>query len=101
MSASSLRYGFRLPASSRVAIELFEGAHVGRDAVRAAGPVLNIGSGDPGFVTPDHVREAAKAAIDAGRTHYERNPQLRDAIVSKLEHDHAIRVDPERGLVVT
>lgn len=101
MSASSLRYGFRLPESTRVALELFDGAHLGRDAVRAAGPVLNIGSGDPAFVTPDHVREAAKAAIDAGRTHYERNPDLREAIAAKLERDHAIRIDPQRGLVVT
>ena len=101
MSASSLRYGFRLPEATRVALELFEGAHLGRDAARAVGPVLNIGSGDPAFVTPDHICEAAKAAIDAGRTHYERNPDLREAIAAKLEHDHGIHVDPQRGLVVT
>ncbi len=82
-------------------MEIHEGANLGRDAARAAGPLLNIGSGDPGFVTPAHVREAAKAAIDAGRTHYERNPDLREAIAVTLERDHDIRVDPVGGLVVT
>jgi aspartate/methionine/tyrosine aminotransferase len=101
VSASSLRHGFRIPEATRVAMEIHDGAHLGRTAAAGAGPLLNIGSGDPGFVTPEHVREAAKAAIDAGRTHYERNPDLRAAIAVKLERDHAIRVDPEGGLVVT
>jgi len=80
---------------------IHEGAQLGREAARAAGPLLNIGSGDPAFVTPAHVREAAKAAIDAGRTHYERNPALREAIAMTLERDQGIRVDPQLGLVVT
>jgi len=101
VSASSLHYGFRVPEPTRVAMEIYEGAHLGRDAARAAGPLLNVGSGDPAFVTPAHVREAAKSAIDAGRTHYERNPDLREAIAVTLERDHGIRVDPGDGLVVT
>ena len=48
-----------------------------------------------------HVREAAKRAIDDGRTHYERNPDLRAAIAHKLARDHALHVDPDAGLVVT
>jgi aspartate/methionine/tyrosine aminotransferase len=102
VSASSLRYGFELPESTRVAITIYEGAHLGRSAVaEAPGPLLNIGSGDPGFVTPAHVRETAKRAIDAGKTHYERNADLRQAIAAKLSRDHALTVDPDDGLVVT
>lgn len=102
MSASSLRYGFRLPEPTRVALEIYEGAHLAAPALAAApGPLLNVGSGDPGFVTPAHVREAAKRAIDAGRTHYERNPDLRRAIAAKLRRDHGLAIDPVDGLVVT
>ncbi len=102
MSASSLRYGFRLPEATRVAMEIYEGAHLAVPALAAApGPLINIGSGDPGFLTPPHVREAAKRAIDAGKTHYERNGDLRRAIAAKLRRDHGLEVDPVEGLVVT
>ena len=101
MSASSQRYGFALPESTRVAMAIRDGAHLGRSAVAAAGPLLNIGSGDPGFVTPLHVREAAKHAIDAGKTHYERNAELKRAIAAKLAREHGLAVDPEDGLLVT
>ncbi len=101
MSASSQRFGFKVPEATRVAMAIREGAHLGRAAAAAAGPLLNIGSGDPGFVTPLHVREAAKRAIDAGKTHYERNADLKRAIAAKLRRDHALDVDPEAGLLVT
>ncbi len=39
--------------------------------LRAAGrDIITLGAGEPDFVTPDHIRDAAKAAIDAGHTHY-------------------------------
>jgi aspartate/methionine/tyrosine aminotransferase len=101
VSASSLRYGFRVPEATQVALAVYEGAHLARDVVAKAGPLLNIGSGDPAFVTPPHVREAAKRAIDEGRTHYERNGALREAIAQKLERAHGVSVDPGDGLVVT
>lgn len=100
MSASSLRYGFRVPEATRVAMAIYEGAHLGREAP-APGPLLNIGSGDPGFLTPMHVREAAKRAIDAGKTHYERNRDLKLAIVAKLRRENGLVIDPDEGLVVT
>lgn len=79
-----------------------DGAHLGRSAgTPAERSLLNIGSGDPGFVTPVHVREAAKRAIDAGKTHYERNVDLRHAITAKLARDNGLTIDPTDGLVVT
>lgn len=101
MSASSQRYGFKVPEATRVAMAIRDGAHLGRAATAAAEPLLNIGSGDPGFVTPAHVREAAKRAIDAGKTHYERNADLKRAIAAKLARDHGLHVDPDGGLLVT
>lgn len=82
-------------------MEVYQGAHLGRSIVTEAKPLLNIGSGDPGFVTPLHIRDAAKRAIDAGKTHYERNADLKRAIVDKLDRSHGLKVDPNAGLVVT
>jgi aspartate aminotransferase len=53
-------------------------------ALRAAGrQVIDLGAGEPDFPTPDFIREAGKAAIDAGHTRYtpvEGIPPLRQAI---------------------
>jgi aspartate aminotransferase len=64
------------------------------------GDVIPLGSGDPSFVTPDHIREAAKQAITEGRTHYERKLELQKAIADKFLADNNIKVDPVDGLVL-
>ena len=35
--------------------------------------VINMSVGEPDFNTPDHIKEAAKKAMDAGETHYTPN----------------------------
>jgi aspartate/methionine/tyrosine aminotransferase len=101
VSASSQRYGFAAA-----------GRDAGRDGDPRRRPPGALGGrgrrsapqhrlGRPGFVTPAHVREAAKRAIDAGKTHYERNGDLKRAIAAKLARDHDLHVDPEDGLLVT
>ncbi len=50
---------------------------------REGADILSLGLGEPDFGTPEHVREAAKAALDAGHTHYTPGPgipELREAI---------------------
>lgn len=101
MSASSQRFGFTLPASTQTALAIARGANRQRHALKQAHSPLNIGSGDPAFITPEHIRDAAKAAIDAGHTHYERNLELREAIAEMLQAQHRIHIDPLAGLVVT
>ena len=32
--------------------------------------IISLGPGEPDFVTPEHIREAAMKAIDQGYTHY-------------------------------
>ena len=32
--------------------------------------IMKLTLGEPDFTTPDHVKEAAKAAIDANQSHY-------------------------------
>ncbi|MFP3613144.1 pyridoxal phosphate-dependent aminotransferase [Paraburkholderia sp. SIMBA_050] len=55
--------------------------------------VIGLSQGEPDFPTPDHVNEAAKAAIDAGRTKYtdvDGTRELKEAIVRKFERDNGL-----------
>lgn len=49
---------------------------------------IKLTVGEPNFDTPDYIKEAAKKAIDAGRTHYAPNagiPELRAAVADKYK----------------
>ena len=53
--------------------------------------VIGLGAGEPDFDTPDFVKDAAIAAIRAGRTKYtnvDGVPELKDAIVAKFARDN-------------
>jgi len=66
--------------------------------------VVDLGGGDPDFITPGHVRQAAIDAMNGGDTHYvggSGTPAFRKAIAAKLEHDNGILVDPDTGVFIT
>jgi aspartate aminotransferase len=66
--------------------------------------VIDLGGGDPDFITPAHIRQAAIDAMNAGETHYVASagiPALRKAIAAKLLHDNGVEVDPNGGVIVT
>jgi aspartate aminotransferase len=66
--------------------------------------VVDLGGGDPDFITPEHIRSAATEAMNAGDTHYVASagiPALRQAIADKLRTDNGIEVDPNGGVIVT
>ena len=66
--------------------------------------VIDLGGGDPDFITPEHIRAAAIEAMNAGDTHYVASagiPSLRKAISDKLRIDNGIKVDPNGGVIVT
>lgn len=66
--------------------------------------VIDLGGGDPDFITPAHVRQAAADDMNAGDTHYVASPgtpALRKAIAEKLRRDNGINVEPNGGVVVT
>src|SRR5215210_7300626 len=66
--------------------------------------VIDLGGGDPDFITPEHIRAAAIDAMNAGDTHYVASagiPALRKAIADKLRSDNGIEVEPNRGIIVT
>ena len=53
--------------------------------------VVGFGAGEPDFVTPQHICDAAKKALDMGMTHYTPAAglqQLRQAICNKLQRDN-------------
>ncbi|HOY59567.1 MAG TPA: pyridoxal phosphate-dependent aminotransferase, partial [Verrucomicrobiota bacterium] len=58
------------------------------DIVQGLPDVVSLGVGEPDFVTPWHIREAAIYALERGRTTYTSNlglPRLRDAIAISLD----------------
>ena len=63
-------------------------------AMKAEGlPVCSFSAGEPDFDTPDHIKAAAKAALDAGKTRYgpaAGEPALKQAIAQKLQHDNGL-----------
>jgi aspartate aminotransferase len=70
--------------------------------LRAAGrDIIGLGAGEPDFDTPEHIKEAAKRALDAGHTKYtpvDGIPELKDAVIAKLKRDN--RLDYARSQVL-
>jgi aspartate aminotransferase len=56
-------------------------------------PIIGLAAGEPDFDTPQHIKDAAKAAIDAGFTKYTPVtgiPSLKKAIVNKFKKDNGL-----------
>ncbi|MGN6493344.1 MAG: pyridoxal phosphate-dependent aminotransferase [Agriterribacter sp.] len=84
--------------------ETLKMAKLGRE-LRAKGiDVIDLSLGEPDFDTPEHVKEAAKVAIDKNFSHY--TPvagyaDLREAICTKLKRDNNLDYKPENVLAST
>lgn len=68
-------------------------AKLGRELAEKGHKVVNLSFGEPDFNTPQHIREAAKLAIDQGFSHYTPvagYPELRKAIVEKLKRENGL-----------
>ena len=66
--------------------------------------VVSLGIGEPDFVTPDHIRQAAIDSIQAGKTAYTSNSgllELRVAIADSIYAQTGVRYDPEEEILVT
>ncbi len=74
-------------------------------ALKAAGrDIIGLSAGEPDFDTPDHIKQAAIAAINAGDTKYTDvagTPALRKAIAAKFLRDSGIDYKPEEIIVST
>jgi aspartate/methionine/tyrosine aminotransferase len=64
--------------------------------------IVHMEIGEPDFVTPDPICEAAKRAIDAGLTHYTPAvglPALREKISAFYKSEYGVSVSPERIII--
>ncbi|HEY9700490.1 MAG TPA: pyridoxal phosphate-dependent aminotransferase [Trichocoleus sp.] len=64
--------------------------------------VLSFSVGEPDFNTPAHIRAAAEAALEQGKTRYgpvAGEPKLREAIAQKLQRDNHLSYAPENIIV--
>jgi len=72
-------------------------------AMKAAGEdVCGFGAGEPDFDTPQHIKDAAAAALTRGMTKYTPSsgtPELRQAIAAKLARKNNIQYKPAQVIV--
>ena len=64
--------------------------------------VINLSLGEPDFNTPEHIKQAAKDAIDQNFTYYPPVcgiPELREAICKKFKRENNLDFKPENILV--
>jgi aspartate/methionine/tyrosine aminotransferase len=65
--------------------------------------IINLGIGQPDFLTPDHVVEAAVKALRDGQHGYTPAnglPQLRESVSAYLNRSYGVEVDPGRVVAV-
>jgi aspartate aminotransferase len=71
--------------------------------LRAEGrDIIGLGTGEPDFDTPDHIKQAAIDAIRAGETKYtpvDGIPSLKQTIVEKFKRDNDLDYRPDQILV--
>jgi len=80
------------------------GIRVFFDLVIGMKDVISLGVGEPDFVTPWNIREAAIYAIEQGYTSYTSNKgllELRQDISKYLKHRYDLDYDPEREILIT
>jgi len=70
-------------------------------ALRAEGvDVVSLGAGEPDFDTPDHIKQAASAALDRGETKYAKPAsgvaELKSAVIDKLARENNLTYAPDQ-----
>jgi len=97
MQLSSLLDRFNEPETLKM-------AKLGR-ALRANGiDITDLSLGEPDFDTPDHIKVAAKQAIDDNFSHYTPVPgylEVREAVCTKLQRDNNLQYSPDQIVVST
>ncbi len=64
--------------------------------------IIGLGAGEPDFDTPQHIKDAAIAAINKGFTKYTAvggTPSLKQAIIAKFKRDNGLDYTPKQILV--
>ncbi len=79
-------------------------AQLGREVQEQGHDVISLSLGEPDFDTPEHIKEAAKKALDAGHTKYAPVPginELRQAVSRKFKRDNDLTYPPAQIVVST
>jgi len=66
--------------------------------------VISLGVGEPDFVTPNHISQAAIRSVEQGHTAYTSNsglPELRELIAAHIERLYGVAYDPHTEIIVT
>ena len=97
MQLSSLLEKFNEPETLKM-------AKLGRELRAKGADVIDLSLGEPDFDTPQHIKEAAKKAIDDNFSHY--TPvagylDLREAVCTKLKRDNNLDYKPENIVAST
>src|SRR5690606_10041251 len=77
---------------------------LGRELAAKGINVISLSVGEPDFNTPEHVKDAAKKALDENWTRYSPvsgYPELRQAIVNKLKNENGLDYDISNIVVST
>lgn len=73
--------------------------------LKAAGrDIISLSAGEPDFDTPQNIKDAAKAALDAGKTKYtdvDGIPELKAAICAKFKRENGLDYKPSQISVGT
>ena len=75
-----------------------------RELQAAGKDVIGLGAGEPDFDTPQNIKDAAKRAIDAGKTKYtavDGIPELKAAICEKFRRENGLTYTPAQVTVGT
>ena len=97
MELSSILNRFSEPETLRM-------AKLGREMRANGHDITDLSLGEPDFDTPDHIKEAAKKAIDDNWSHYTPVPgfaDLREAVCHKFGRDNRLAYKPENIVVST
>jgi aspartate aminotransferase len=84
--------------------ETLKMAKLGRELRGKGIDVIDLSLGEPDFDTPEHIKEAAKKAIDDNWSHYTPvagYPELREAVCTKLKRDNNLNYKPENIIAST
>src|SRR3984885_538820 len=74
------------------------------EIVQSMQGVISLGIGEPDFVTPWHIREAAIYALERGKTGYTSNLgllRLREAIADYVSTNYALTYDPATEILIS
>lgn len=74
------------------------------DLAAGSKDIISLGVGEPDFVTPWHVREAAVYSLERGKTQYTPNSgilELREAIAEYLYTQFEVKYEPKDEILVT